>query len=484
MKKWKMPIQRKILLLCFSVCVPFIIMLVYLLQSMNNYSSEYQSIVDNMTVANDYNLNFKEDMDESLYKLVVGSISFEDIKEDSNLKDPYQMIESLRSAFRQVRDVTKDTDSGFWLENLLRNLDTLENQVRVIQTNLGEQNSYNTNIAELDNNIYILTELIQDDIQFYIYYQIRNMDVLTTSLHRQVKEFLFFCALITAGMALLAAVISLLISKGLIRPVQELKKTTEKIAKGDFSVRARVHSKDEIEDLAGEFNLMTENMEALVDKIKEDEAKLRRMDLRLLQEQINPHFLYNTLDTIVWLIEGNDPEKAEEVVISLSNYFRTTLSKGKEFISFREEENHIRNYLQIQIVRYYDILEYEIHFEEVLYGYQILKLTLQPLVENALYHGIKCKRDMGCITIEGRMKPEGICLRVSDNGIGMKEEELKELQEQIQKPCQETTKGFGLANVNERIKKNYGNKYGISITSKEGEGTTVEVLVPAVKLPD
>jgi two-component system sensor histidine kinase YesM len=251
-----------------------------------------------------------------------------------------------------------------------------------------------------------------------------------------------------------------------------------------------VQTEDELEVLSDSVNDMSENLEVMVNQIKEDERKMRYAELRLLQEQINPHFLYNTLDTIVWLIEGDDPDKAVDVVVALSEFFRLVLSKGKETISIREEKEHIRGYLEIQQVRYQDILDYEIAIPPELYAYKILKLTLQPLVENSLYHGIKYKRAKGKIWVTGVLqrgaspKEDTILLCVQDNGIGMEESELKRLQAEIAKPCKETEKGFGLANVNERLRMNFGMEYGMTIASQKGAGTKVSIVIPAVKLSD
>lgn len=486
-KKGKAPItlfgftiRQKILSLCFIVGFPFVIVLVYLIQSMANYSKSYESLVENMMIANNYNLNFKEEMDESLYKLVVGYTTFDEIATDESLKDPYVLIGELRSEFQKLQDVTADQDSAFWLISMLRNLDTLERRINDIEDNISGNDNYYENVEELDQNIYILTELIQDDIQYYIYYQTKAMGGITDNLHNQINEFIWICSVMTCALVVMVAIMTLFITQGIISPFQKLQEATEKIAAGDFAARAVVKSRDEIEELADSFNNMSANMQDLVDKIKEDEGKLHRMDLRILQEQINPHFLYNTLDTIVWLIEGNEAEKAEEVVIALSNFFRFSLSKGKESISIREEEQHISNYLQIQQIRYHDILEYDIQIDRAVYDYQILKLTLQPLVENALYHGIKYKRSKGFIHINAEKEENKIYLCVRDDGVGMEEEELKSLQEEIEKPCQETTKGFGLANVNERLRMNYGEEYGITIQSQKNKGTIVKVVIPAI----
>jgi two-component system sensor histidine kinase YesM len=170
-------------------------------------------------------------------------------------------------------------------------------------------------------------------------------------------------------------------------------------------------------------------------------------------------------------------------VVSLSDFFRIVVSKGKDVISIREEEMHIKSYLQIQQSRYYNILDYEIDIPEELYGYQILKLTLQPLVENSLYHGIKMLRARGKITVTGKKIGKVISLQVHDNGIGMDEEALNALRKAIELPGSEQSTGFGLANVSNRRKLNSGNNYGLDIQSKKGSGTMITIKLPACLVP-
>lgn len=478
--KVKSSIKNKLILLTAVVAVPFLMMVVYLIYALHNYSVAYGTIVSNMTVANNYNLNFKEEMDESLYKLVVGSATFETIKDDDSLEDPYVLIDELRNDFGKLMRITTDGESRTWLQILMRNLDMLENRVGDIKANLGKENSYDTNIEMLDNNIYIMTELIQDNIQYYIYYQTQSMEHLTEQLNDRVHIFTIFCAILLGFILLVIIVLTVMIVTGIIKPIQELSQVTQKISLGDFSARVQVDTDDEVAVLADSINIMTESIERFVGKIKEDERKMRRADLRLLQEQINPHFLYNTLDTIVWLIEGNDSDKAVNMVMSLSEFFRLVLSKGKEYISVQEEEMHIRSYLEIQKVRYRDIMDYEIHIDPELYQYKILKLTLQPLVENSLYHGIKYKRAKGSIIVTGMRSESNIYFKIEDDGVGMEQEELDNLRREIVKPCKDTGKGFGLANVNERIRMNFGEEYGMTIHSTPGRGTCVEIVIPAV----
>ena len=472
--------KKKILTLAAVVTLPFILLVMYLLASMASYSNTYSEIVSNMTVANNYNLNFKEEMDESLYKLVVGYVTLDNIESDKSLKNPYVLIEELRSEFTRLTAITTESESKLWLESLLRNINALEKRVDDIVDSIDAGGRYSENIEMLDNNIYILTELIQDDIQYYIYYQTRYMEKVTDTLQKQIGRFMVVCSILIAVLIAVVAVSAVMIVSGILQPIRQLNSVTEKIAQGDFNARAQVNSDDEVAELAVSFNKMAGNMQSLIDKVKEDERKMRKADLRLLQEQIQPHFLYNTLDTIVWLIESNEPDEAVTMVVTLSDFFREILSKGKEFISIKEEEKHISSYLQIQEMRYRDILEYDIQLDQVIYKYQILKLTLQPVVENALYHGIKYKRAKGCIHIHGEKEGDIIRLTVRDDGVGMDEEELAQLRQQIEKPCQETEKGFGLANVNERIHMYFGYEYGMKIQSEKGKGTTVEIVIPAI----
>lgn len=480
--KIKYPLKKKITTLILVAIVPTLFMAIYLIIALINYSNAYDEIVSNMTIANNYNLDFKEELDESIYKLVVGAVTFDNISEDNSLTDPYTLISDLRAECSKLMKITTDRESRVWLQSLLRNIDTLEDRVDDIKVSLDEGDHYDENIEMLDSNIYILTELVQDDIQYYIYYQTKSIENLKVQLNRQVEVFTIMCAILVGIFVVIVLIVSYFIVNSITKPIHELCSVTELISEGDFNSRAVIKTNDEIAVLSNSVNDMSEKLEVMVSKIKEDERKMRYAELRLLQEQINPHFLYNTLDTIVWLIEGNDSEKAVDMVVSLSDFFRLVLSKGKEYITIQDEEQHIRSYLEIQQARYRDILDYSIELNPELYPYKILKLTLQPLIENALYHGIKYKRARGTIIIRGVRVEDIIELSVSDNGVGMDEEELLRLRREIIRPCKETESGFGLANVNERIRMNFGMEYGMTIESEKGKGTTVKIIIPAERM--
>lgn len=228
---------------------------------------------------------------------------------------------------------------------------------------------------------------------------------------------------------------------------------------------------------------MWESLAGLLDSSELMKLNKRQAQYLALQNQINPHFLYNTLDAIIWLAEADEKEQVVRMVTSLSDFFRTTLSKGRDYVSLRDEETHIKSYLQIQQFRYRDILEYEIRIPEELYDCCILKLTLQPLVENALYHGLKNKRRLGRILVSAERAGDKVVLRVYDDGKGLTAERLAYVRKLIRGELEDydSPSGFGLFNVEQRIRLNYGTAYGIELNSVYGEWTEVTVTIPVVK---
>ncbi|MEA4893631.1 MAG: sensor histidine kinase, partial [Oscillospiraceae bacterium] len=203
--------------------------------------------------------------------------------------------------------------------------------------------------------------------------------------------------------------------------------------------------------------------------------RLRGIELSLIQAQMNPHFLYNTLDTIVWLIETGKNQEAEEMVASLSTYFRSSLSHGKDIITLAEETQHVRSYLEIQQVRYKDILDYEIKMDEALDKCLIPKMTLQPMVENAIYHGLKSKRGKGTICVCGSIAYGSVTIRVEDTGVGMDKESLERLREQV---ANGDASGFGLVAAYKRLGLVYGTDCTFTIDSELNSGTAITIRIP------
>ena len=478
-KQIKYPLRFKLFMVAAVIIVPMIILAVYQIAALHNYSTAYDAIVRRITSANNYNLNFKEEMDESMYKIVVEAVTFDEIDENSDLINPYTLIEDAEENFTKLQEITSNRDSLDWIKRILLNLDTLKDRINEIRENLKETGNYEKNIEMLESDIYILTELFQEEIQYYIYYETQNLEAIRQSLDEQVAKVILTMIVALTSIIIASVLVNILVTDSITKPIRMLCSKTAMVAKGDFTTRTTCDNHDELAILSDRFNDMTIKLEQQVKSIKLEQENLRYMESKLLQTQINPHFLYNTLDTIIWLIEVEKSKEAIDIVVALSEFFRIVVSKGKDFITIREEEIHIKSYLQIQQSRYKDILTYEINIPEELYAYQILKLTLQPIIENSLYHGIKKQRAKGKITVTGDIKDDVIYFHVIDNGVGMDEEELNALRKEIELPGSKQSTGFGLANVNKRIKLIYGNDYGLSIQSKKGEGTDIMIKFPA-----
>jgi two-component system sensor histidine kinase YesM len=232
---------------------------------------------------------------------------------------------------------------------------------------------------------------------------------------------------------------------------------------------------------------MVGKIKELLDAKIEEHENLKKAELRALQAQINPHFLYNTLDTIIWMAEAKRMDQVVELVRVLSRFFRITLSKGKDWITVRDEIEHIESYLAIQKMRYRDILDYRVDVPDEMRDSQMLKLTLQPLVENALYHGIKNKRNGGSIIVRGlRLDGDLLQIQVEDNGIGMTQEQLMQIHTLLSAEADRAVvaeSGYGINNVNQRIKLYYGQEYGLTIESEYLHGTRVSLVIPLQRAP-
>lgn len=476
-KKRRSHLQNRLYVLSFVCLVPLTILIVYLLILLGRFSDRYSAITDNITMANTYSINFKENMDYSMYIIIVNMERAEEMK---GTQQPHVMIDRAREDFRTLYQLTDSEYGRSQLSGILKCLSTLEDRVEEIEKDALVSGNYDENMERLDLNIRVLTELIQERIQEYIYVETTHLEKLREGIRLDVSTALRTCIILFTVILAGALMFSRKIMRGITEPIHRLSEATKQAGSGDFAVRAQEDSDDELAVLNTSFNQMVEKIGQLVEDIRVEQINLRQTELKVLQAQINPHFLYNTLDSIIWLAEAGEKEKVVQMVSSLSDFFRTTLSKGRDYISLQEEEMHIRSYLQIQQFRYRDILEYDIQIPQKLYPHPILKLTLQPLVENALYHGIKNKRGMGHISVMGKEEADSLVFCVRDDGIGMAAERLAHVRAMMygEQVDASDPSGFGLFNVNQRMQLNYGPSYGLEIDSIYGEGTTVKVVIP------
>jgi Predicted signal transduction protein with a C-terminal ATPase domain len=293
-----------------------------------------------------------------------------------------------------------------------------------------------------------------------------------------------FVGLVITGMIIVVCFIALfiawIIAGTIVNPIQKLIGLMRKAEEGDLSVTMNVKYNDEIGQLGKSFNVMIGEIGKLMDKVFEEQQEIRKAEFKALQAQINPHFLYNTLDSIIWLARSRRNDEVITMATALTKLFRVGLSRGKDIISIQEEIEHINSYLIIQHIRYKNKFTYEVSVPETLYRYKTLKLILQPIIENAIYHGIKLKRETGHISVRAYETGDCIIFEIKDSGIGMTEEALNALNNTLKDSQGEKLDSYGLRNVNERIKIYFGQDYGLRFTSRYGIGTDVEIKIPKI----
>lgn len=283
--------------------------------------------------------------------------------------------------------------------------------------------------------------------------------------------------LLIIGILVLAAgvLLSSRLAQSIVGPVIRLADYADEAGKGNFDLPVPVHSGDEIGFLAERFGVMNHNIKELTTRIYNEQTQKKEYELKMLQAQINPHFLYNCLDNISSLITDQKNETATAMVSHLGRYYRAILSKGRNIITIREELELIRAYLEIQLIRIPDLFTYEITVDEDILDFKILKMILQPIVENSVIHGFAGFKSSGRIKIEGTLENQTVCILISDNGKGIPEGS----RSSIFAPAPTAIpKHFGLKNIQERIRLKHGEKYGISIKSEQGQGTQIEVRFP------
>ena len=454
-------LRRLLWSMLLLVCVILVATLAILLL----HNQQYSLVTANIVRASQFNQNFKEDVDLKMYYYVIDSTYGETL--------PLQEVDEAKALAQELLSGTQDRQSR---KAITSAIDLCENlHERIVQ--ITETDGYEARMELLESNIYILTELIQQYFYTYLYHEAGYLDSLQAALTARLE-----LGLVAAGALVLVGVLmrrSAAISRSITQPIYALRERAQSIGRGDLAAREPVVAEDEtLQALSSSIEQMAQHLQQQMELNRQEQAKLRAMELALLQSQINPHFLYNTLDTIIWLVETGKNEQAVEMVTSLSNFFRSSLSKGRDIITLGEEEIHVRSYLEIQQVRYRDILCYEIHVQPELRGCVLPKLTLQPLVENALYHGIKLRRGLGHILVDAAQEDGNVRICVRDDGAGMTPERLQQLRQSLDA---EEQIGFGLRTVYQRLRLLYGAQCSIELESEPNAGTAVTLRFPIRK---
>lgn len=282
--------------------------------------------------------------------------------------------------------------------------------------------------------------------------------------------------------ALAAFLLNIVISRHLanyeLKPINRIQEYVLCVEEGEFGLPLPPERPDEIGKLTASIQEMSERIGHLVEKLKNEQERMRTAEFKALQAQINPHFLYNSLDSINWLARRGDVQKTTEMVTALSTFFRIGLSKGRDLITVKEELEHVRSYLVIQKTRYANQFDYYFHVDATSEHYYVPKLILQPLVENALYHGIKVSDHKCMLMIQVFSKENEIEIEVLDTGVGMDEDTLAALREAMEHTGQNRANSYGVVNVSDRIRILAGEQYGLSFTSEKGVGTSAKIVLP------
>lgn len=269
------------------------------------------------------------------------------------------------------------------------------------------------------------------------------------------------------------------ISTKLTAPIKHLEESVQTLEYGDADKAIYQGGSYEIRHLGASIQGMVDQLQQLTNDIVREHEQKQKSELDALQSQINPHFLYNALDIIVWMIERGQPREAVNIVTALARLFRISLSRGKNIIPVRDELEHVQNYLTIQAMRYKNKFSYVIEMDDDVKDLAIIKLVVQPLVENAIYHGMDFMDGDGMITISAKIVGDELHLTVADNGLGIKPEVVERLL--IENTPVSKGSGVGLKNVNERIKLYFGDRYGVLIKSEPDEGTCITLVLPIIR---
>ena len=334
----------------------------------------------------------------------------------------------------------------------------------------AEDNKKGGKVFRIDGKRYLVTASVIPTLD-WLMIGLTPVNELTKA-GKAMTQIIYVVGIIAA---LISTFFSLRVSHSVTKPLIYLTDTMKKFGKGDLSVRVPVLYEDEIGILSEEFNKMSEQIRQLVDQVYREQRAKRKSELAALQAQINPHFLYNTLNSVSSLIKMNCPDEAFIMIQAIGTFYRTSLSDGKTLIPLEQEITNIENYIKIQKVRYGNKIEYEIDIENEILQEWIVKLTLQPLIENSIYHGIKEMRGKGIIRIKGWKEKNKVFIQVSDNGLGIPEEKLEEL---FSKDYREKGSAFGLFNIQQRLQIYFGKEYGLTVESKLSQGTKATVCIP------
>lgn len=424
-------------------------------------------MITNFEYNNDLRNTVEEEISNETWRIVNGMTQFSDGKQYEYLSEIYDGIDYL-----EVNSIIEDKTK---LELAKRTVKTLESYITLLGDQI-EQGARVDDTVETNDEIRNVSAVVSEMLGEFSNEEIKAVAKLNETIKLIQNILMVVVILMIIGFVRIMSKTKRKLVLSIKDPIFQLENMAGKIASGDFAIRAQDSKIVELEALTDSLNIMASKLEDLIEQNKREQQNLKKAEFNLLQAQIKPHFLYNTYDTIIWLAEQKQYEDVVNVVEALSTFYRISLSKGDEWITIEDEVKHVESYLRIQRYRYGSILDYEINIDPSILCMPILKLLLQPIVENAIYHGIKQVRENGRITISGRKIGKHIEISVADTGKGMDDDELKNLKRNLRKR-KPNQSGYGLCNVYKRIKLYYGDKGSIQLASKVNNGTKVTLIL-------
>lgn len=470
-------LRRTLLITYISLLFITLIPSVYSVVVFQIHTKRYSQIISNVSNANRISLIAKDDIPAELWNIICGK---KEIADGSQNK----MLDDISSGLSLMLLTVNNEESRGKLEVANRAYTTLRRNVDMLITQIKGGSLVTQNEATLDE-IRTITSLFSDIMQDFIVTEIEAANETNQSL-RNTSVILTAIQIIITVFAIIISINSFITVSGAIqKPISDMEKLSTKVSNGDLTARIDIPHVNELNTLAENLNTMAGQIDLLIQKNMEEQKNFQKAEMKALQAQITPHFLYNTFDTIVWLAEEEHTEEVVRITKAFSDFLRISLSRGHEWITISQELEHIKNYLTIQKIRYADILNYSIDADEALMDVKMIKLVLQPLIENAIYHGIKNKRGRGELKVSVHYTNDTrtfVSFTVEDNGAGFTEERLGQVRNELRTGAQDSEKlssVYGLYNVNKKLKLYYGEQTeGLLIESEAGKGSKISFTIP------
>ena len=462
----------------FSFTLVVIILMLpalFSLMTMMRNGGQYHAVITQIEQVSRMRPLISETVPNTLFNIVAGNSTF---AQENVQADILRFNEALDTMMRQ-----HDAEDQKELLVARRTMDTMQEYIDRLQTLVADEAPVALQEEALDE-IRSVAGLIDEMLGAYVTLRVDIASVSSAEMQATLRVLLVIEVLLLFFALLILVLAQKSLARSIQRPIAKLETLAANLADGNLQARVQRTDAVELIPLANSLNVMADKLQQLIHEKQQEQDNLKKSEMRTLQAQITPHFLYNTLDAIIWLAQTGRTQEVVQITKSMSRFFRVSLSQGRDWITIAEEISHIEAYLTIQQIRYRDILAYEIDVDPSLEGEHILKLTLQPLVENAIYHGIKHRREGGKVTVTGILEGNNLHFSVRDNGVGMPAERLQWVRQALEdRHISEEETGFGLYNVNKRIQLYYGQPAGLSIQSDES-GTCVSFVVPTRECKD